>query len=385
MTLQTRLSDFITAVGTDYKQLRTWITGSTSGTLTALTTTNKASLVGAINEVNGKAAPAPAAASETVSGILQIATQAETTAGAIDTDAVSPLKLQQKLTEWAQPLDADLTAISAVASQTDYGRGFLALTNATQLTARVSSASETVVGKLRIATSAEATAGTLATLAAITPLRLQEKLNEWAQPLNANLTTLAGVISGAFGRTLLGTADAAAAKTALGLAAVATTGSASDITTGTLPTSVLPPLAINETFSAASEPEMLALVAQRGDVAIRSDVSRSYILAADDPTILANWKQLTAGGDVLSVAGKSGVVTLVKADVGLDQVDNTSDSDKPISTTQQTALDTKLARSSNLSDLTDVASARTNLSVYSTTEIGNPETDLEALYTIAKS
>jgi hypothetical protein len=43
-----------------------------------------------------------------------------------------------------------------------------------------------------------------------------------------------------------------------------------------------------------------------------------------------------------SVAGKTGVVTLVKGDVGLGSVDNTADADKPVSTAQQTEIDTKL-------------------------------------------
>jgi hypothetical protein len=45
--------------------------------------------------------------------------------------------------------------------------------------------------------------------------------------------------------------------------------------------------------------------------------------------------------EVNSVAGKTGVVSLVKADVGLGNVDNTSDANKPISTATQTALDLK--------------------------------------------
>ena len=44
---------------------------------------------------------------------------------------------------------------------------------------------------------------------------------------------------------------------------------------------------------------------------------------------------------VTSVAGKTGAVTLVKADVGLGNVDNTSDANKPVSTAQQAALDLK--------------------------------------------
>jgi hypothetical protein len=56
MSLQTRLSDLATAVGTDIKQLRVWLTGSSSGDLTALTTTAKTSIVAAINEVKAEVA-----------------------------------------------------------------------------------------------------------------------------------------------------------------------------------------------------------------------------------------------------------------------------------------------------------------------------------------
>lgn len=48
-----------------------------------------------------------------------------------------------------------------------------------------------------------------------------------------------------------------------------------------------------------------------------------------------------APGGVSSVAGKTGVVALVKADVGLANVNNTDDISKPISTDTQNALDLK--------------------------------------------
>jgi phage-related tail fiber protein len=47
-------------------------------------------------------------------------------------------------------------------------------------------------------------------------------------------------------------------------------------------------------------------------------------------------------GAVDSVAGKTGVVTLTKADVGLANVDNTADVNKPVSSAQQAALDLKV-------------------------------------------
>jgi fructose-specific component phosphotransferase system IIB-like protein len=44
---------------------------------------------------------------------------------------------------------------------------------------------------------------------------------------------------------------------------------------------------------------------------------------------------------VQSVAGKTGTVTLAKGDVGLSNVDNTADADKPVSSATQTALNAK--------------------------------------------
>lgn len=47
------------------------------------------------------------------------------------------------------------------------------------------------------------------------------------------------------------------------------------------------------------------------------------------------------GGAVDSVNGQTGVVVLDKSDIGLSNVDNTSDANKPVSTATQTALDLK--------------------------------------------
>jgi hypothetical protein len=128
MSLATRLTDLATAIGTDIKQLRTWLTGSSTGDLTGLTTTAKTSIVAAINEVKASATGAPPAATETQAGVAQVATQAETNAGTIDTDMVTPLKLKTFADAAYQPLDPDLTAMAAVTT-TPYGRSFLALVN----------------------------------------------------------------------------------------------------------------------------------------------------------------------------------------------------------------------------------------------------------------
>lgn len=85
---------------------------------------------------------------------------------------------------------------------------------------------------------------------------------------------------------------------------------------GLINPALLPALAISETFTVASQAAMLALTAQKGDVAVRSDTSTTFILSGTDPTQLSNWTLLaTPVSSVLSVAGKTGVVTLVSADI----------------------------------------------------------------------
>jgi hypothetical protein len=132
------------------------------------------------------------------------------------------------------------------------------------------------------------------------------------------------------------------------------------------------PLSITDTYVVASEAEMLALVAQRGDVAVRTDVPGTFILKDNDPTILASWVELPIPADLVqSVNGQVGIVVLDKADVGLDQVDNTSDLDKPISNATQDALDLKYDASNpaNYVDATGAAAAAPVQSV--NTQVGD--------------
>lgn len=111
----------------------------------------------------------------------------------------------------------------------------------------------------------------------------------------------------------------------------------------------------------------LAIVPNASDVhklALQLDELSQWLLVDESP---ATWEQQAAQGPqgdpgpqgepgeegpqgppgdpatnlVTSVAGRTGAVTLVKADVGLASVDNTADSAKPISTATQTALDGK--------------------------------------------
>lgn len=85
---------------------------------------------------------------------------------------------------------------------------------------------------------------------------------------------------------------------------------------GKIPASQLPLIAITDTFPVASQAAMLALTAEKGDVAIRSDVNKSFILSTNSPSTLADWLELKSPtAAVSSVAGKTGAVTLVAADI----------------------------------------------------------------------
>jgi hypothetical protein len=116
---------------------------------------------------------------------------------------------------------------------------------------------------------------------------------------------------------------------------------------GKIPNEQIPAVAISETFPISSEAQMIALSqAEQGDIAIRSDVSKAFILRQSPSSVLGNWSELlTPASTVTSVAGRVGAVILNSTDVGLGNVNNTSDANKPISSAMQTALNSKISGS----------------------------------------
>ena len=79
----------------------------------------------------------------------------------------------------------------------------------------------------------------------------------------------------------------------LGTAASKNTGTSSgNIPTldsnGKLADSVIPAVAITDTYVVATEAAMLALSAQKGDIAIRSDLNKSFVLQVTPASTLAN-------------------------------------------------------------------------------------------------
>lgn len=86
---------------------------------------------------------------------------------------------------------------------------------------------------------------------------------------------------------------------------------------GKLADSVIPKIAITNTYVVSSEAAMLALAAQEGDVAVRTEIKKTYILKAVPATTLANWQVLETPTDVVtSVNGSTGVVTITLAGLG---------------------------------------------------------------------
>lgn len=87
----------------------------------------------------------------------------------------------------------------------------------------------------------------------------------------------------------------------------------------------LPAIAITNTFVVGSQAAMLALTAETGDIAVRTDITKTFILQGSDPTILANWTELLFPTDaVSSVFGRTGPVTAATGDYDADQIDETA-------------------------------------------------------------
>lgn len=101
---------------------------------------------------------------------------------------------------------------------------------------------------------------------------------------------------------------------------------------GKVPAAALPEISL-EPFVVDSEAAMLNLPAVPGRQAIRTDIGATFVLAEAPASELENWIEMVSRSDVTSVNSKTGAVVLTKADLGLENVNNTADSDKPLATT----------------------------------------------------
>ncbi|WP_312767305.1 right-handed parallel beta-helix repeat-containing protein [Enterobacter soli] len=140
--------------------------------------------------------------------------------------------------------------------------------------------------------------------------------------------------------------------------------------TGKIPVSMIPAIALTEPFVVSSQAAMLALNAQVGDIAKRTDLGYSFCLASAPPSTLSNWVQLT--DDVLAQLGLSSGATMVGA---------VDDSSNP--TTVQGALNLKtsiasLAASTGATLIGATNNAGTTSTVQSVLNLKIEKTELAA-------
>lgn len=91
-----------------------------------------------------------------------------------------------------------------------------------------------------------------------------------------------------------------------------------------LSTSQLPSIVLTDVYSVASQVAQLALTAQEGDIAIRTDLNRTYVHNGGATATMADWSELVSPtAAVSSVNSQIGAVVLTKTDVGLSNVPNT--------------------------------------------------------------
>lgn len=103
--------------------------------------------------------------------------------------------------------------------------------------------------------------------------------------------------------------DAASKNTANGVAGLDSSGQISS--------AQLPAIAITSVYTVASQAAQLALTAQEGDVAVRTDESKSYIKNTGTAGTMADWTLLQTPLDVvLSVNGNTGAVSITPASIG---------------------------------------------------------------------
>lgn len=100
----------------------------------------------------------------------------------------------------------------------------------------------------------------------------------------------------------------------------------------------LPVTVITEVFVVDSQADMLALEAQIGDVAIRTDLYKSFILKGSDPSDINDWSELlTPPNEVLSVNNKVGHVK-----INPDDLDDTETTNKFVTASDLVLLSTAI-------------------------------------------
>lgn len=202
----------------------------------------------------------------------------------------------------------------------------------------------------------------------IGPFTTASDLNTAIQALTDSLNSLAGEVANKADANHLHTSgDISGLDVALSAISQALNNKA-DLIDGYLDTDQLPKLAVTDFFGEFnSEEEMLSMPVdddnqpERGDWVIRNDLHKVFILVSGPYNKINSWRAIEyPSSPVSSVNGQTGAVVLTKSSIGLGNVDNTSDADKPVSTAQAAALATK-ANNSHSHGIADVTNLQTTL------------------------
>lgn len=96
----------------------------------------------------------------------------------------------------------------------------------------------------------------------------------------------------------------------------ATNGLAELDATGKIPQTQIPAIAVTDVYAVASEVDMINLTAQEGDIAIRTDVNKTFVHNGGTVGDATDWSEmLTPTDSVTSVNGQTGAVTLALNDI----------------------------------------------------------------------
>ena len=166
------------------------------------------------------------------------------------------------------------------------------------------------------------------------------------QPGSLATVALTGAYSDLTGRPILAAVATSGAYADLSgkpvLAAVATSGAYADLSGRP----ALAPVATSGVYAdLTGKPTIPTTPGEVGAQPADADLTTIAALAPADGTVLRR------------IAGAWGAAALAKADVGLGNVDNTSDAAKPVSTAQQAALDGKQPLDSDLTAIAGLAPA----------------------------
>jgi hypothetical protein len=318
MSLSTNVSNLATAVATNAKAMKTLINGNAAD-LTALTTTNKTSLLAAINEIAAAVGGAGAAIVDTGTSGVSVWSSSKTdtaiNAAVSALVATAPTTLDT-LNELAAALADDpnfaTTITNALALKAP-------LTSPTLVTPTIGVATATTVNKVAI--TAPATSATLTIAQGATLTASASATVSGTNTGDQSLAGLAPLASPTFTGTVGGLT-----KTTVGLANVDnTTDALKPISTAAASALALKAPLASPTFTGTVGGVTAAMVGL-GSVENTSDASK--------PVSTAQASALALKAPLASPTFTGTVGGVTAAMVGLGSVNNTTDASKPISTAQ---------------------------------------------------